>query len=367
MAAAKFFTDLFTSLTTMTDSMGNGMANIVNVITPLGMACFACYLLYIALSYLEGIDLGMMMIDWVKRIFALTIIIGLGLNISTYTSTVFPIITHLGDDLAQTWTGNSGANMGTLLDGIVDKVAQITDTNMELASKAADTALPDPNVPTTDPSATGIVDGVIDAVNDASNAVLGATIGSLKNELIAFFKNMLIWGATWAFLIIAAAFLLIATVLLVLLASLGPVFFMFAIFPATRQYFYNWIGQVLSNAFLFLLTSVTATIFIDFINQRLANVLSTVSNNSSPVEVGLVSTENLSMLFCMFFIFGVILLKLPNLASSLFGGLAADGVGTLISSIRNATGNKGANGKKGSDKGGGNSGGAIEPEGKGKK
>lgn len=364
MAAAKFFTDLFTSLTTMTDGMGNGMANIVNVITPLGMACFTCYLLYIALSYLEGIDLGVMMIDWVKRIFALTIIIGLGLNISTYTSTVFPIITHLGDDLAQTWTGNSGANMGTMLDGIVDKVAQITDTNMELAAKAADTALPDPNAPvgTTDPNAdTGIVDSVIAAVNDATNAVLGATIGSLKNELIAFLKNILIWVAAWGFLIIAAAFLLIATVLLVLLAALGPVFFMFAIFPATRQYFYNWIGQVLSNAFLFLLTSVTATIFIDFINRQL-----TAITGADWIEKGLVVTENLSAIVCMFFIFAVILLKLPNLASSLFGGLAADGVGTLISSIRNVTGSKGANGKKGSDKGG-HSGGAIEPEGKGKK
>ncbi|MBW4016815.1 type IV secretion system protein [Moraxella osloensis] len=370
MAAAQFFTDLFTSITTMTDGIGNGMANLVNVIMPLGLACFTCYLLYIALSYLEGVDLGMMMIDWIKRIFALSVIIGLGLNISTYTNIVFPFVTHLGDDLAQAWTGNSSANLGTMLDGIVNQVSQITDTNMELAAKASDTLPPDPNatagtIPstgTTDPNTeTGIVDSVIGVVNNATDAVFGAVIGSLKNEVIAFMKNMIIWIAAWAFLIIAAAFLLIATVLLVILAALGPVFFMFAIFPATRQYFNNWVGQVLSNSFLFLLTSVTATIFINYINQQLAAI-----TGGDWIETGLLATENISMIFCMFFIFGVILLQLPNLASSLFGGLAANGVGTMINSIKNAT-SIGRGGKKGKDsKGAGDSGGAVTPEGKGR-
>lgn len=367
MAAAQFFTDLFTSITTMTDGIGNGMANLVNVIMPLGLACFTCYLLYIALSYLDGVDIGMMMTDWMKRIFYLSLIIGLGLNISTYTGTVFPIITHLGDDLAQAWTGNSSANLGTMLDGIVNQVSQITDTNMELAAKASDTLPPDPNatagtIPptnTTDPNAeTGIVDSVIGVVNNATDAVFGAAIGSLKNEVIAFMKNMMIWIAAWAFLIIAAAFLLIATVLLVILAALGPVFFMFAIFPATRQYFYNWVGQVLSNSFLFLLTSVTATIFINYVNRQL-----TIAT-SGAIEVSLVATENISALVCMFFIFGVILLQLPNLASSLFGGLAANGVGTMISSIRNMRGTAGSNGKKGKDSKK-DSGGSVTPEGKG--
>ena len=385
MAATQFFTDLFTALTGMSNEIAQGMTNLTSIVMPAFQACFVVYVIMVVWSYWQNESPPhVLFTDLVKRIFLLGLLMGLGINISTYTSTVFPLVTHFGDDLAQAWSGNNGSSMGTMLDGIVHQVSQITDTNMQLAAEAADTPPADPNAPVGTPptpppaptnpnaGAGGIVDSVVGAVNGAVDAVMASTIGSLKNELIAWFQNMLIWIGAWIFLIIAAAFLLIATVLLVILAALGPVFFAFGIFPATRQFFTNWIGQVLSNSVLFLLVSITATIFINFINTQLGNVASAWTNPSSvggAVGVALIGSETVSMLICMFVVFGVILLQLPNLASSLFGGLAANGFGTAVASVKNAKSmfgggkNKGdGKDKEGDGKDKGQGGGAVTPE-----
>lgn len=379
--ATTFFTDLFSSMDVVTETISSGMTNLVNVIMPLGLACFTCYLLFIALSYLEGVDLGMMMVDWMRRIFALSIIIGLGLNISTYTSTVFPVVTHLGDDLAQAWIGNTSTNMGSLMDNIMLSVSQITETNLMLAQQASDTAVADPNI-TTAPATTptsgagegaSIIGSLGNLAGDAVGAIFSSSFNSLFNVLFAILQNVFIWIGAIIFMVIATSFLLIAKVLLVILAALGPVFFMFAIFPATRQFFNNWVGQVLSNSALYLLVSIMATIFIDFINKQLTTEIQALGDVATNLTSGNVSgvaqsagmaAETPFILAAMFVIFGVILLQLPNLASSLFGGLAANGFGSAVNSARNAVSiskvaTKAIKGMLGGK------GGAIAPEGKG--
>lgn len=370
--AVTFFTDLFTSLNSVNNEISQGMTNFASVVMPAFEACFVVYVIMVVWSYWQNESPPhVLFTDLVKRILLLGLLMGLGINISTYTSTVFPLITNFGNDMAQAWSGNSGDSMGSMLDGIVQSVLQITDTNSMMADMASDNPPTDPNAPPAPPSPTGIVGTVVGAVNSAADAVIAATIGNLGEKIMAGFQNLVIYIASGIFLIIAAAFLLIASILLMLLAALGPVFFAFGIFPATRQFFTNWIGQVLSNSVLFLLVSITATIFINYINNQLTTLTTAMTaNNATPDAMmanAAITGETILMLICMFGVFAAILLQLPNLASSLFGGLAANGFGAVIASTKNARSMFGG-GKKGNDKGkdsggaGKDSGGAVTPE-----
>ena len=357
--ATTFFTDLFTRLDTVSNELSIGMSNLFNVVMPAFEACFVVYVIMVVWSYWQNESPPhVLFTDLVKRIFLLGLLMGLGINISTYTSTVFPLVTHLGNDLAVAWSGNQNASMGSMLDGIVTKVSEITDTNQKQAEEAIDT-------PPTDPNSEGIIDSVIGAVNSATDAVIGATIGQLGNKLYAYWQNLVIWLSACVFLVISCAYLLIATTMLILLATVGPVFFAFGIFPATRQFFTNWIGQVLNYSFLFLFINVMATMFVTFIDSSLDAMKNQFLGGQYTI-----TGEILMTLICMFVVFGVILLQLPQLTSSLFGGLAAGGFANALSAAKSLL--AGGKGKKGNDKGkdsGGavepeDSGGAVEPEGK---
>ena len=109
-----------------------------------------------------------------------------------------------------------------------------------------------------------------------------------------------------------------------------------------------------------------ATMFVTFIDSSLDAMKNQFLGGQYTI-----TGEILMTLICMFVVFGVILLQLPQLTSSLFGGLAAGGFANALSAAKSLL--AGGKGKKGNDKGkdsggadsgGADSGGAVEPEGK---
>lgn len=330
MLAFSFFTDLFNSLNGNISTLANGMNNLFSVIMPALSACFVVYVVFVIFSYWQSESTPhQIFLDMLKRFLMLGLLIGLGLNMSTYTSTVFPVITDLGNDLASTWSGGSNTTSASL-DKIAEKIGQITDTN---SSDAEATEEPNTALPTTTPQPTGVIDTVIDAVGGATDAVFSATIGKLGNTIVVHLQNFIIWISSGLFLIIAAAFLLVANVMLVILAAVAPLFLAFGIFPATRSFFNNWIGQVLGNAFLFLTIQITVNIFVIFIDGQLDNMVNTIKAGELAVTF-----NSLMVLIVMFGVFAVVLLQLPQLTGSLFSGLASGGYSDVKGAVKKNAG-----------------------------
>lgn len=333
-----FFADLFNSLGTATQGIGDGIDGVLSVIMPAVQAVFVVYIMFVVWSYWQNSSsIESTAIDMFKRIVMLGILLGFGINYSTYSSTVFPAVTELGNGLAQSWGG--AETTGSQLDGIVAKVAEITDTNAMDAETALDNAPIEAGVPTTpnsnptaDNSEGGIIDSMMGAVSGMTDAVITNTIGKLGNTVTSFFQNIVIWLASAVFLVVACAYLLIAQVMLIILASVGPIFFAFAIFPATRQFFNNWIGSVLNYGFLFLFMTISAEIFITYIDFLLDGWRAEIMAGE------ILQSTTIITLLAMFIIFAVMLLQVPSMTSSLFGGLTAGGFSSLTSAIRGAKG-----------------------------
>lgn len=375
--ATTFFTDLFDSLDAATVGLGDGMTNVLDVVMPVFGSVFVVYMIFVVWGYWQnGASIEGTAIDALKRIVGLGLIMGLGLNYGTYSSTVFPFVTDFGDGLAQVWGGTEEA--GTALDSIIDKVVEITDTNQMDAETALDNEVVDPDLnepPVTPPVNTpeedqGIISSAIDSVTGMGEAVFANTIGKLGNTLTALTQSILIWLSAAVFLVVAAAYLLVAQVILILLAAVGPIFFAFAIFPATRQFFTNWIGSVLNYGFLFLFMTVSAQIFITYIDS----LLDTWKGEFMAGAV--LQPSMLISILAMFFVFAAMLMQIPSVTSSLFGGLAAGGFGEVLRTAKSSVaaaggafaGGKAAYGaaKKGLSKIGKGKGGSVSAEKDGK-
>ena len=73
--------------------------NIANTITPLVSICFGIYMILIAFNYLRGAE-SEPILDFGMRCIGFAIVIGMGLNASNYSNYVIPIVTGLGESLA---------------------------------------------------------------------------------------------------------------------------------------------------------------------------------------------------------------------------------------------------------------------------
>ncbi len=312
MMQINIFTQIFDKFdTSVANTISHGSASIITLITPLMLTCFSIYFGLIALSYLNGsaeIPIG----DTAKRMIGWITIIVFGLNIDTYSSTVVPFFNGFGDDIAQALTGStSTANaLDTLLNAYVDAIASLFK---------------------------GISPWQVGLIIEA--------------EVLA---TLIILSAV-PFMAIAAAYIILAHFALGLLLALGPMFIAAAMFPATRRFFEAWIGQCISYGLLVALFAAVGAVEIDFAK--------------SVIPSGGFSTEQYGsflggamMMIVMGFVFIVISLNMPSLASQLAGGVGISSmVGKLASAAKGIGKLAQAAGKLGKS-GGGRSGGAMTHE-----
>lgn len=333
-----FFQDLFTDVDGSSQALIDGVKNVIEVLMPMFGAIFVVYCIFVILSYWENeSSIHGMMFDVTKRVIYWAIILGFGVNISTYYDTVFPVVRELGEGLAMKAGGNPDA--ASSLDGIIDKLSQITDTNTADAQAAEDEAVStatgvpaeatDPNTPKTEEEQRGILASVTGAVTDAVGGAMSAMIGSIGDKVMTVVQNVLIWIAGGAFLVMTGAYILIADMMLLFLAAVAPLFFAFALFPATRHYFSNWCSQVLNFGFFSLFANLLARMFITYVDGKIDSWITNIQGG----DLAVLATSLLSLL-CMCFIFVVMLQQLPSLTAQLFGGLATGGIKSAASDVK---------------------------------
>lgn len=339
--AVTFFADLFDTVRDGSNEITAQMSNLISTVTPAFQAVFIVYCMFVIWSYWENeTPIHGTAIDLTKRIIAWAILLGFGMNIGTYMSTVMPFVTGLGDGLSQAYGGTDSVSS---LDTMVNKLTEIIDQELSGTEKESNEMVGEVNG-TAEPNAaadTGMWDTITGAVSDLTSGAMEAMFGGMFDKLMALFKSGILIVFGGAYIAVAGAYLLVAQVLLNILAAIGPIFFGFALFPATRQFFNNWVGSVLNYGFFFLFSTMLVQMSLSVIEGQLDTYQAAVesyyggiASMSSAVADGFsASISSVFVLVCMFIVFTVVLFQLPQLASSLFGGLAAGGFGNAIRNI----------------------------------
>lgn len=295
MADSGVFTNIFTLIDDSIINVVIGKAGtLISVLEPLLLSSFSVYLLFLFLSYWNG-RFEDSIVDFFKKCIAWSLILTFALNIGYYNDYIVPTVMNFGDYLSQKFSGSN-----TTIDGSLDDMATI------------------------------VLNGIQETLKEA-NGISATVLAIIIILLIAIFSII--------FLIISAGYILLAKVFAGILVVVGPPFIAMALFPATRQYFSAWVNQVVNYALLTFFLNVLMAIFIEF-------MVGAFGTGYIDLTRGL----NIAIGAGIFF---VVLLRLPELSSSLAGGLSANGFTQATRAIMNVS-------KVGrSFGGGGKSGGSI--------
>lgn len=278
------FQEIYTFFdTSVIGVLQNGTTNMIALISPLVAAGFGLYVMLVVASYMRG-DNDDPIQDFLYRMIGWGLVITLGLNAPMYTAHVVPFINGLGEDLAG--TVGTQFNSAAALDEMVNK---FLDAFLNLYTLA-------------------------DGIKQTMFAVLAIVTVSLF---------------AGAFMVVAIAYIILAKLALGILVAIGPLFIATALFPATRDLFKAWTGQILNYAFLVMLFSFAAQIEIALVSTLIPADLSF----SSLLKVNLI---------CAVMVF--VSLNLPSLASSLAGGV---GISSMVGKLKNLPNFGGKGGGKG--------------------
>ena len=267
MADNGVFTNIFTLIDdSIVKVVLDKSGTLISVVQPLLLSGFTVYLLFLIVSYWTA-SLEETAIDLFKKGMTWLVILTFALNISSYNEFVVPMVLGFGDFLAHKFSGSNSSVNGNL-----DELASI------------------------------VLDGM-KATFDKAEGVSGTLMAVVTIFMIAI--------ASIIFLVISAGYILLAKVFAGMLVIIGPIFIGLALFPATRQFFSAWLNQVVNYTLLTLFISILLAIFIQF-------MVGAFGTGAIDLARGL----NIAIGAGIFF---VILLRLPELASSLAGGLSANG------------------------------------------
>lgn len=292
--------DIFTSIFERIDNLvsqqiAGKTAELMTMLSPLFLSGFIIYVMLVCWSYWANPNPEGTMIDLIKRIMIWGVIIGFSINIGAYNSTVVPIVLGLGDGLSQAFSGNTSSN-ASALDALAGQIVDLVNAN---AQKAWET------------------DGIVETIG----AVITTT-----------FNNAMILISSSVFLVIAAAHIILVKVFLAILAVIGPLFIACALFPMTRQFAMAWVNQVLNYSLLMLFINIAGGFFIAYVDDVLKAMGAGAGQNA--VLDGVIGVTGMVQIVLATLVFVVILLRLPDLASGLAGGIAGNGYGNLINNAR---------------------------------
>ena len=289
---------LFTSMTSSFDqnvlnTISTGSTRIISLISPLMATCFSIYVLLILWTYWQGRN-DEPINDFLMRMATWAVILTCGMNIQFYSEYVVPFFNGLGEQLAGALTNGSNPVSG--------------------------------------------LDNLLNAYINAAQAIYAQASGLKVIAAIWTIALMIIFGGP--FMAIAVAYIILAKFALGLLLALGPLFISAALFPPSRQFFWNWVGQCMNYTLLVALFAAACALEVNF-------AMSVVPLNGFPSIAQVIDLDIMGLAFW------VISLNLPGLASSLAGGVGISAMVGKLGSVARFAGSLGKMGGGGSPKTGG--------------
>ena len=285
------FENIFESLL---KGMGSNLfaktTNIITEISPLFAIGFGLYIVIVALNtYNRGFDDNF--IDLAKRAMGWLIIIACAFNASQYLK-----IANMLYQLPEYMSGliNSGSYNATSLDNNMDKLMENMGKIWELKQ----------NIP------------ILDVP-----AHLGFT-----------FMWVFIFILVAFFLTAIAAFYLVAKISLAMVILIDPIFIGAMLFPATRQWGMNWIGQIMNYAVTVTFYVLLGTIQLDFFETHMLSMTDFSQTTGGTVFSLVMFVPILFMYILATIIFFVVALSIPSIAAALTGGATIGGYSGVLRS-----------------------------------
>ena len=134
------------------------------------------------------------------------------------------------------------------------------------------------------------------------------------------------------FLTAIAAFYLVAKISLAMVILIGPIFIGAMLFPATRQWGMNWIGQIMNYAVTVTFYVLLGTIQLDFFETHMLSMTDFSQTTGGTVFSLVMFVPILFMYILATIIFFVVALSIPSIAAALTGGATIGGYSGVLRS-----------------------------------
>ncbi|WP_323123172.1 type IV secretion system protein [Burkholderia alba] len=277
------FTDLFNAFDkNVLQTINTGSAQMISLISPLAAVGFSIYVLLVLVSYWRGHN-DQPIVDFMMKMAGWAAVLTAGMNIGYYSEYVVPFFNGIGDDIGQALTGGQG--LTAALDNLLNLYIQ--------------------------------------AIVTLYKPLRAIDVG-LFMEVTAIAFCIILAGVP--FIAIAAAYIILAKFALGLLLALGPLFIVALLFPVTRRFFDNWVGQCLNYGFLVALFATVGALEVSFATSQLPTRFD--------LDNAIMTWQIEGKLLGFGFVFLIISLNLPSLASQLAGGV---GLSSMVGNIGGAS------------------------------
>ncbi|MDN7465807.1 type IV secretion system protein [Burkholderia gladioli] len=278
------FTDLFNTFDqNVLQTINTGSTKIISLVSPLVAACFSLYVTLVLVNYWRGRG-SEPLIDFMLKVAGWAAVITAGMNISYYSQYVVPFFNGFGDDIGSALTAGNG--MTNSLDQLLSLYVNV--------------------------------------ITSMYSNISGIDVG-LYFEVTLMACGLIVVGGL--FMAIAAAYIILAKFSLGLLLALGPAFIVAKLFPASARFFDNWVGQCLNYGLLSALYAAAGAIEVSF------------ATSIMPTDYSVTGVALTWVLFAKIivsgFVFILISLTLPSLASQLAGGV---GISSMVGKVGAAVG-----------------------------
>jgi len=283
MPQLTFYTGYFQFLDSyLSKFLSDRVGTIMAFISPVATVLMTIYVILWGISMMRG-SIQEPVWDGIMRILKIVTIIGIALNVGNYNTYVAGFLTNGADEL-------SAQLISASPDQTENQRTQVLDTALTKGYNAGQLAW----------QAGGLSD-----------------IGDL-------FVALLIWIATFLATVIAGIMIALAKIAMTVLVAVGPIFIVLTMFDSTKRFFDAWIAQCINYLLLEVLVIAVLTLLVQIFDA----FADSAAAKTTP------STEDMAyLLLSALFIF-VIILQMPQIASSLASGVALGvqaGVGRLAS------------------------------------
>lgn len=273
-------------LTSMGTDLFDKSANLISSIAPLFSIGFGIYFTIIILNaYGRGFDGNV--IDFSKKTLAWLIIIACAFNAGQYQK-IANMAYQMPEWLASTFNGQFESSViDTAWDSIMKIVENITERSAKLTG-----------------------------------------FKQIADKMILLMAAGIIILLSAIFFGIVVAYYLVAKLSLAMVLLIGPLFLGMMLFPSTRQYAINWIGQIFNYAVTISFFTILMSLQINFFDTYIKNLA-----DEDIVDVVQIFGI-LPMFVTVTMLFVIVAFNIPSIASALTGGAGAGGFSTMVNFVR---------------------------------
>lgn len=260
-------------------------ANLISGFAPLFAAGFGIYILLVMMSYYNrGLDENIM--DFSKRMVGWLIIIACAFNAGMYNK-----LANMMYEMPEAISGMLGSGEYTV---------NALDVNFDM---------------------------LLETVSNAFIAAEKLPMTSVGEKVGLYAIGIIIFILGGIFFLAILAFYLVAKLSLAMVILIGPIFIGSLLFPATKQWGMNWIGQILNYTVTIVFYVILGSLQNDFFNNHVSNLI----ENDLDSLILLLPLASMMMTSTMIFL--VVAWNIPSIASALTGGASLGGVSRTMISI----------------------------------